>query len=81
MTLEGFTALNLERKMEATLDGVCIGGRAHEGYMVLLYQMSAFYVEVWYNKVHHFVSDLVAFDSTDNLAPYLGKIEIADLLT
>lgn len=80
MTLEGFTTLNRERKMDALLAGVCVGGRSHEGYMVLLYQLSAFYVEVWYNKVYHFIGDLVAFDSTDDLAPYLEKIVIEDAL-
>lgn len=66
--------------MEATLAGVCVGGRTDGGCLVLLYHMSAFYVEVYYNKVHHFVSDLVAFDSTDKLSPYLEKISLKGLV-
>lgn len=76
MTLERFTALDREQKEEATLTGVCIGGRTEGRHLVLLYQLTAFYVEVYYNKVHHFISDLVAFDSTERLAPYLEKVNL-----
>lgn len=80
MTLEGFTALDHEHQMEATMTGVCVGGRTEGRYMVLLYQMSAFYVEVWYNKMHHFISDMIAFESTDRLSPYLEKVQLEGLM-
>lgn len=80
MTLERFTTLDREGKEMATLAGVCVGGRAEGACLILLYQMSAFYVEVYYNKVHHFVSDLIAFDGTERLEPYLKKISLKGLL-
>jgi hypothetical protein len=45
--------------------------------MVLLYQLDSFYVEVFYNKTHNYISKLNGFDDTDLLEPYLKKIEIS----
>ena len=76
MTLKEFLALDYYGRMAATMRGVCVAGRNFDPYKVLLYQLNAFYVEVYYNKNHHFISEINGFDSTEQLEPYLAKIAI-----
>jgi hypothetical protein len=77
MTLTDFLALDYKGKHRATSDGVCIGGRTEEGYIVLLYQLCSFYIEVFYQKEYNFISEFKAFDDTELLEPYLKKIELS----
>lgn len=80
MTLHDFKALDDFQKATALVDeGVLIGKRDLLFYLVFLYQVEGFYVEVLYNikskKVHKFR----AFENTELLDPYLSKIDISEL--
>jgi hypothetical protein len=80
MTLHDFKALDDFQKAAALVDdGVLIGKRNLLFYLIYLYQVEGFYVEVLYSlqakKVHKFR----AFENTELLDPYLSKIDISEL--
>jgi hypothetical protein len=77
MLLDDFLALDYKGKMQATNGAVCISGRSDNQHMILLYQLNNFYIEVYYHKKYNYISDFHAFEDTDQLEPYLRKIEIS----
>jgi hypothetical protein len=80
MTLHDFKTLDdLQKATILVDDGVLLGKRDLLFYLVFLYQVEGFYVEVLYSikskKVHKFR----AFENVELLEPYLSKIDISDL--
>ena len=47
---------------------------------ILLFQLEAFYIEVYYERRSQKVELLKSFEDTDELEPYLRKIDILPLL-
>ena len=80
MTLEKFISLDYEGRMQATMKAVCIAGRDENKFMIFLYQLHDFYIEVYYHRKYSYISELLPFDSTDRLEPYLEKIPISKAL-
>lgn len=81
MTLQQFNGL--DKTMQArTLwsRGVHIGTRDDEVYQYMLYQVDAFYVEVWYHIELEVVHRFCTFIETERLEPYLEQIDIDGLL-
>ena len=76
MNIQDFIKLDYSGRMEATSNGVCVAGRDENIFKVLLYQLNDFYIEVYYNKLYNYISEFVAFDSTDKLDPYLERIQL-----
>lgn len=76
MTLTEFLQLDYQGRLQAAERGVCVGGRQEGEYMVLLYQLYSFYIEVFYHKQYSYISALHGFDDLDCLEPYLQKIEL-----
>jgi hypothetical protein len=50
MTLYEFNALNEDDKANKTWEGALISDREDFDHRILLYQVDAFYVEVYFNK-------------------------------
>ncbi len=78
MTLYQFLALDEMEQQEAIWDGVHIADRDDGEHKILLYQIDAFYVEVYYHKEYNVIRKYLPFNSTERLAPYLEKIKIPD---
>ena len=76
MTIQEFIAMDYEGRLNTALRAVCVAGRDESVFKVLLYQLNSFYIEVYYNKIHHYISELKPFDSTDQLDPYLERLAI-----
>ena len=51
-----------------------------EDLTILLYQLSDFYVEVYYNYLKNQIERFISFNSTDQLEPYLNKISLSGLV-
>ena len=79
MNIQEFTKLDYTGRMEATCKATCVAGRDENVFKVLLYQLNDFYVEVYYNKLYNYITEFVAFDSTDKLDPYLERIQLPAL--
>jgi hypothetical protein len=58
---------------------VYVGKRKVEKQTVVLFQLHAFYVEVYYKQYRKTIDRLVTSDSPDILQPYLNQIHLKDL--
>ena len=81
MTLEQFNKLPIEQQQKAVLQkGVFLGERKDPPLRMMLYDMGRFYVEVFFLSRFNKVAWFNGFTSTDKLAPYLEKINLAPVL-
>lgn len=76
MTLYQFLQLDEAEQAEAIWEAAFIADREDKEHKILLYQIDGFYVEVYYHKEHNAVRRYRPFSSTDQLEPYLEKIQI-----
>ena len=77
MTLNHFHKLDEMEQVEVLWEfGVQIADRDEGEHKLILYQIDAFYVEVWYHKEYDVVRKYRAFSSMDILEPYLDKLNI-----
>jgi hypothetical protein len=60
--------------------GELLGERLFRGAKVLLYQIDAFYVEVYYVTSLNKILKMRSFSSTNLLKPYLKEIDISCLV-
>ncbi len=80
MTLREFKTFDDFQKAKALVDvGVLIGKRQLMFYLIFLYQVEGFYVEVLYSLQSKKVHKFRAFENTNLLDPYLSKIDISEL--
>ncbi len=77
MTITDFQELDYLGRMQATNTAVCISGRDEGEFIVLLYQLNGFYIEVYYHRRLRFIHQLHAFDDMDLLEPYLEKMQVS----
>jgi len=59
--------------------GVLIGKRKNGYYNILLFQIDAFYAEIYYHAHFNVVIRIKTFTNTDQLEPYLQQIAIEQL--
>lgn len=81
MKMNKFNCLDELRQIELIWSaGVLIGSRQEGFYKILLYQIDAFYVEVFYQYFQGKMAKIKSFSDTDQLGPYLKNINIEPLL-
>ena len=72
-----FKQLDLPAQLSYTCQlGVNVSKRAENDCIVVLYQLSTFYVEVYYKRSSFEIIKIISFHSTVLLDPYLKKINI-----
>lgn len=77
MTLQHFLRADEMEQAEALWEkGVHIADREDEVHRFILYQLDAFYVEVWYHKEYNVLRKFNVFEDTDQLQPYLEQLKI-----
>jgi len=76
MTLYQFNALDEMEQAEAVWNGVFLGDRRESEHRILLYQIDAFYVEVYYHLEYNTLRRFRSFSSCDQLDPYLTQIDL-----
>lgn len=78
MTLQHFNTLSQHiQHRKILLNGVCIAYRNTEESQALLFQLSSFYVEVFFNRDGDEVLYTRSFDNNEELDPYLESINLA----
>jgi hypothetical protein len=70
MTISEFNALSYEEKMNATTRAGYIATREDDTHMILLYQLETFYIEVFFDRHHHFISDFRGFEDPNLLRSF-----------
>ena len=82
MTLYQFSVLTENEKTAIVWnEGHFVGDRIENNFSIMLYQVRSFYVEVFYSGKENKISRLRSFSSTEQLEPYLRKIDISELFT
>ncbi len=74
---------NLEAKQQVDLlyaKGSYLGKRQADTFVVVLYQLDAFYVEIYYKKYRRHIQRIQCFQSTQFLDPYLQQINLHELV-
>lgn len=61
-------------------EGVYIGKRKCENITIVLYQLEAFYIEIYYKKYRYNISRVECFSTTEQLNPYLHQIDLQDVI-
>ena len=81
MRLSDFVLLSEETKKSTVLhEGTLVGKRKSPQRIVFLFQVDAFYVEMFCNLQSRKVEKYRVFDNTSFLEPYLANIPIDSLL-
>ncbi|HEX8334333.1 MAG TPA: hypothetical protein VF622_17050 [Segetibacter sp.] len=81
MTLYQFNALNQQEQASVLWeDGVMLTAITNKDYRLLLYQIDAFYVEVWFHKKRNKIVRYMSFIGTDKLTPYLNQIDVSEVM-
>jgi hypothetical protein len=77
MTLYQFNLLDkAEQSYTLWQYGVKLAEIKNKHYNLILYQIDAFYVEVWYQIKRNEIRQYVSFLTTDKLTPYLNQIDV-----
>ena len=81
MHFNEFLQLNETEQVELLwYNGEQVGRRKEEDYLILLYQVEGFYVEVFYHRKERMIKKYLSFDCSDpRLQPYLEKIDISPI--
>lgn len=81
MQLKDFSVLEQIAQQEIVLDeGSYLSSRMYMDYTVLLFQLDSFYVELFYPRDKNKCVIIKGFEDTNELDPYLKRINIAPLL-
>ena len=81
MTISDFSLLKLTDQLAFLYEeGVYLSKRKSGKMTVLLYQLQNAYIEIFYTKYRRIVHHIRFSESPDILDPYLGSIEIGNLL-
>lgn len=81
MQLQDFSELEQIAQQEIVLDeGIYLSSRLYMDYTVLLFQLDSFYVELFYPRNKDKCVIIKGFEDTNELEPYLKRINIAPLL-
>lgn len=80
MKLEEFKYMEKESKKQLLFDnGTYLCSRNEPDYLIELYQIDSFYVEVFYTNHKKTIIYLRAFSNFSDLDPYLVQIKLPDL--
>ena len=81
MTLYHFNILEENEKASIVREkGVLVGEREDAFHKVLLYQVDAFYVEVYHHTHFNVITRFQSFNNTNKLQPYLQEISLEGLV-
>jgi hypothetical protein len=77
MNFFSFLQLDESEQIEVLwYNGEQIGRRREQEYLILLYQVEGFYVEVFYHTKLREIKKYLSFECTDRLEPYFESIDI-----
>ena len=69
-----------DQQNELLRAGVFLAEREDGPFRIMLYQLDAFYVEVYFLNLYNKVAFLQSFTDVDALQPYLCGLDVAQLL-
>lgn len=80
MTLQQFKSLQHSNKTETIWEkGEHIASRYDGVYSITLWQIGAFYVEIYFDVLRNKITAFESFESVERLEPYLERVDISAL--
>lgn len=80
MLLKEFKYEDKQKKKQFLFNhGVYLAQRPQEEFVILLFQIDAFYVEVYFDSEESEIGYMRAFSDLDQLSPYLQQIDLSAL--
>lgn len=76
ITLYNFIAMNETEQANAVWNGTYLGDRFECDYVIQLYTVSTFYVEVFYDPKENKIIRFRPFKTNKLLDPYLNRIDL-----
>lgn len=76
MKLSNFIKLAVDDQAEAASKGVFLGEREAKPYVIFLFNLDNFFVEVFFNELQNRITRVKPFKSVRNLDPYLDSLNI-----
>ncbi len=81
MVLDFFNTRSKKTQQEILLArGSFLAERTDGPFRIMLYQLESFYVEVHFFNLYSKVAFFSAFDTVENLEPYLQSIDVSGML-
>lgn len=81
MTIYKFNKLSYTEQISTVEQvGAYIANRSEKGVSIHLFQLDAFYIELYYDENNYELVAMKSFTSTNKLRPYLEKIDLQKLL-
>lgn len=81
MTIFEFDLLTEEKQIELLYRNASyIGKRQHKKQVVALYQLEAFYVEIWYKKYRYYINSIRSTQCLDVLDCYSVEVDVTEIL-
>lgn len=82
MNIDEFKGLSEEEQHKVvSRRGVMLRDRITQSFMIFLYALDGFYIELFFHKANGVFATLKPFDSTEELSPYLDEIDVNKLFT
>jgi len=60
--------------------GCYLGKRRADECIILLYQLDSFYAEIYYRRYRRIIQQILCFQSTQFLDPYLQQMDVHELV-
>ncbi len=80
MTIIEFSYHEEKKQVEALLErGIFLTERLYKNFIIFLYQLDNFYVEVYHNLKYNVMQGIRSFEDEEALEPYLDSIDISCL--
>lgn len=81
MNFELFKLLELSAQAQVICEnGALLAERTEDNYLIILYQVDSFYVEVYYHQHNDEIVKFRSFHSVKFLEPYLQNINVRSLV-
>ena len=81
MDIEAFKQLAKEQQHRLVAkQGVMLRERRTPNFIIFLYGLDSFYVELFFHRNSGTFATLKSFDNLDELSPYLEEIDVSQLL-
>ncbi|MFL5742313.1 MAG: hypothetical protein ACJ75B_18960 [Flavisolibacter sp.] len=80
MTISEFSHMDEANQAQALIErGVFLAERLYKNFIIFLYQVDNFYVEIYHNLRFNVIQGMISFEDEEVLQPYLESIDISQL--
>jgi hypothetical protein len=79
ITISTFISMNIYQRADAVSKSTPIASREINDYLIMLFSLNDFFIEVTYDFKQEYICAIHAFKTIHLLSPYLDQIDIGDI--